>query len=623
MKDITGHHRSPSFQKRMFAFSSGRPPSEVMKGATRKEIQYKAVTALPEEMLQNIPNGDDGFSLFQGFQASIPLLDEMVSRNKKVKALENGESKNPDDDLPDAINRQKNTIIRKLDLLEIRKALAANEIREIDGRIGHLQTMRQVVFDKVANLEKEEIHLENSLQQVEIKLDEALELMKLESKQSKGQNHLLENEDFYDSNQDTPGFMSQSIYTKIQENPPRSGLSSKLDTRKAPTKTKLNRHSGGRKRKTMPTLQKYYQPGEEIRTIQAHSDMITSLDFDFPFGTMISASTDDSVKVWDLSKGRCVSNLAGHNAYVSCLQIEDNILATGSMDASVKIWDLSKIDMYDDTDDIMEEEEGQENLDGDNQTVKDFSTSTNRIGNSHDSCVYSLESHLGEISALHFQGNTLVSGSADKTIRQWDMQTGKCVQTLDVLWAAAQVVGSGTLYNDDPRWKKQMNSSAAYNSQGLSLSSAASFIGALQCYDAALATGTADGMVRLWDLRSGQVHRQLVGHTGPVTCLQFDDYHLATGSLDRSVRIWDLRTGTIFDAFAYDSPISSLHFDSKQIVTCNNESTVKIYDRVAERHWTCGAGEIESDAAKVETAKCIEGYLVEGREDGKIGIWSC
>jgi WD40 repeat protein len=44
-------------------------------------------------------------------------------------------------------------------------------------------------------------------------------------------------------------------------------------------------------------------------------------------------------------------------------------------------------------------------------------------------------------------------------------------------------------------------------------------------------------MVRLWDLRSGQVHRSLVGHTGPVTSLQFDDVHLVTGSADRSIRV--------------------------------------------------------------------------------------
>lgn len=33
------------------------------------------------------------------------------------------------------------------------------------------------------------------------------------------------------------------------------------------------------------------------------------------------------------------------------------------------------------------------------------------------------------------------------------------------------------------------------------------------------------------------MHRSLVGHTGPVTCLQFDDVHLVTGSLDRSIRV--------------------------------------------------------------------------------------
>jgi WD40 repeat protein len=44
-------------------------------------------------------------------------------------------------------------------------------------------------------------------------------------------------------------------------------------------------------------------------------------------------------------------------------------------------------------------------------------------------------------------------------------------------------------------------------------------------------------MVRLWDLRSGMVHRSLVGHTGPITALQFDDVYLVTGSQDRSIRV--------------------------------------------------------------------------------------
>jgi hypothetical protein len=38
-------------------------------------------------------------------------------------------------------------------------------------------------------------------------------------------------------------------------------------------------------------------------------------------------------------------------------------------------------------------------------------------------------------------------------------------------------------------------------------------------------------------VRTGQAHRTLLGHTGPVTCLQFDETHLISGSLDKSIRV--------------------------------------------------------------------------------------
>lgn len=40
-------------------------------------------------------------------------------------------------------------------------------------------------------------------------------------------------------------------------------------------------------------------------------------------------------------------------------------------------------------------------------------------------------------------------------------------------------------------------------------------------------------------MRTGQAHRTLIGHTGPVTCVQFDEYHLVSGSLDKSIRVSD------------------------------------------------------------------------------------
>ena len=37
------------------------------------------------------------------------------------------------------------------------------------------------------------------------------------------------------------------------------------------------------------------------------------MDFDIPFGTLITAALDNTVRVWDLSTGRCQGMLEGHN----------------------------------------------------------------------------------------------------------------------------------------------------------------------------------------------------------------------------------------------------------------------------------------------------------------------
>lgn len=308
------------------------------------------------------------------------------------------------------------------------------------------------------------------------------------------------------TDQDADEFMSKSIYEKL---PSASSTPSK---RKHKTM----------KRKSMPILHEHFEPGFMIREIKAHADNITAMDFDVPFGTMVSASMDDTVKVWDLNAGRCIGSLEGHTASVRTLQVEDNILATGSMDATIRLWDLSRAHY-----DPQGSQFGRDDEDDDGMAFEnpDDQPVDPPEGSMADCPLFTLESHVDEITVLHFRGNVLVSGSADKTIRQWDLVKGRCVQTLDVMWAAAQA--SVSIGTGEGAWRQTTRPATA----------SADFVGALQVFESALACGTADGMVRLWDLRSGQVHRSLVGHTGPVTCLQFDDVHLVTGSLDRSIRV--------------------------------------------------------------------------------------
>jgi len=60
-----------------------------------------------------------------------------------------------------------------------------------------------------------------------------------------------------------------------------------------------------------------------------------------------------------------------------------------------------------------------------------------------------------------------------------------------------------------------------------------------------LATGDGRGVVRLWDLSTGQVVRTFSGHTGAITTVTFspDGKLLLTASVDHEARIWDAQTG--------------------------------------------------------------------------------
>jgi len=326
---------------------------------------------------------------------------------------------------------------------------------------------------------------------------------------------------------------------------------------------------------------------------------------------------------------------------VRCLQVEENIVATGSMDASIRLWDLNQADYNphaaygsslsskpipeeDDESDVAHSTTGEELFTPTSDASRQYEPQGDAMADCH---TFTLSAHVAEVTALNFRGNTLVSGSADKTLRQWDLDKGRCVQTLDVLWAAAQASSlspssapsTATGASDAGGWWRPTG--------GRVQNAEADFVGALQVFETALACGTADGMVRLWDLRSGMVHRSLVGHTGPVTALQFDDVYMVTGSQDRSIRIWDLRTGNIHDAFAYDAPVTSMQFDARRIVAAAGEPVVKVYDKTDGRQWDCGAGVEDDDesrkASVVERVRIRDGYLAEGRRDGVIGVWSC
>ncbi|RMZ91755.1 hypothetical protein DV736_g1001, partial [Chaetothyriales sp. CBS 134916] len=611
--------RRPGAQRAVYSFTKQTPSELVRSKLSTAEIAHRAVTYISDEQLVNIPDDEYTYSLFQGFQASLPMSDSESEHrkghrrrgSKAQKLLQTGDVQEDGPPSMQHIKKKRNQANHQLEMMGIRKHMCSAEITEIDNKIANLNHMRGIVLDRLAALEHDELEAENELVQFDNQIEDMQEELDGQAGLAESTSTLAPDRADTPESQTIDGsFMSESIYEKL----PAANWS----------KSAKRRPKAATKPKSMPVLHEHLDPGSSLKTLPAHNDTITALDFDIPFGTMVTAALDDTVRVWDLNLGRCMGFLEGHTASVRCLQVDDNLVATGSRDATIRLWDLSRAryepyehkvsytnpDQPDEEDDEAALGFGNEGEDAPPPPPHDAMA---------DCALFTLEAHVDEVTALHLRGDILVSGSADKTLRQWDLVKGRCVQTLDVLWAAAQA--SATINSSATAWKPT----------GRTTNANADFVGALQCFDAALACGTADGMVRLWDLRSGQVHRSLVGHTGPVTCLQFDDTHMVTGSADRSIRIWDLRTGSIHDAFAYDLPITSMMFDARQIVSAAGEDVVKVYDKTDGRQWDCGQGATISveermegrTTSVVERVRIKDGYLVEGRRDGEVGVWSC
>lgn len=521
-------------QRSVFSMARANPREIVRSNFSTTEIQQRALSYVPDELLRNIPETNNSYSLFQGFKASQPEDTQQKkgrhsrhgSRSQKLLADGKGE----DPGLSE-LKTKKHGLDHRLEMMGVRKNMCVSEILELDKKIANLNTMRKLVVERLAGLEQEENDLEHEVTEVEHKLEDMQELlddaaaMAIKSPALGPVKEVADDESAEAQAMDA-SFMSESIYEK---------LPSPKKKRKMP------------RRVSMPILHEHLEPGSRMREFQAHNDMITALDFDVPFGTMVSAGLDDTLRVWDLNAGRCIGLLEGHLSSVRCLQVEESIVASGSNDATVRLWDLAQADYTPPTSNRIgqQQPEGQDHDREEGEAVDSeemFSAPADEIASTPppsslaDCPLYTLSSHVAEVTALHMSGTTLVSGSADKTLRQWDLETGRCVQTLDVLWAAAQASAVNPTFASNTNPASE-NGSWFRPTSGRQPAAEADFVGALQTFQSAVACGTADSVVRLWDLRSGMVQRSLIGHTGPITALQFDDVHLVTGSADRSIRV--------------------------------------------------------------------------------------
>ncbi|WP_350112499.1 WD40 repeat domain-containing protein [Nitrosomonas sp.] len=251
--------------------------------------------------------------------------------------------------------------------------------------------------------------------------------------------------------------------------------------------------------------------GQPILQIDSggHMAKIQDIFFTHDGNTLISASDDKTVRVWDIASGKTIRILRGQigpgdegKIYAAALSPDNRWLAVGG-------W-----------------LKGEDNR----HIIRLIDLLSGQV-------VHLLKGHRAVINALAFSADSrrLVSGSADNTARIWDVVSGANLQTLsghsDAIYAVA--------FSPDGHLA---------------------------------ATGSDDHSLKFWDSATGKLLADLPGHTDKVRSVTFtpDGRYLLSGSHDRTIRLWDGQTGAAIKVLAQqDSRVNSLSVsvDGSKVLT--------------------------------------------------------
>lgn len=281
-----------------------------------------------------------------------------------------------------------------------------------------------------------------------------------------------------------------------------------------------------------------------------HTAFVVSTQFSNDGKRLVSASGDNTAKVWDAESGRELKSFVGHSSYLMSAQFssDDRLIVTSSNDRTAKIWNART-------------GESLQTLTGHTDWVKD--------------AVFSPDSKL------------VLTVSGDRTARIWNSSTGT---TLHILRGHTNEVNSGVFTSDGSAvltassdgtarlWNADTGESLGVISVGPSKVTCAT----LSTGSSQIATGSEDGSLAIWNVASGE-RINLKGHEGNVSGLDFspDGTKIVSSSWDGSAIVWDAKTGRLLQVLkGHADQVRSAQFspDGNMVVTSSLDRTSRIWD---------------------------------------------
>ena len=318
-------------------------------------------------------------------------------------------------------------------------------------------------------------------------------------------------------------------------NSPRQDEPPELIARQAP-KVQAQRAAPQRSAAPPPTAARQMIEGDALdaectRIMEGHADMLYSCSWSKADGGgrwLVSASADQTLRVWDAVNGGSYQILEGHlGAVWSCsFSPRDGgrrWVLSGSRDKTSRVFDVET-----------------------------------------GLCVMVLQGHSGSVYACEWSegdsdGRFALTGSADKTLRVWYAETGECSMLLEghtasvccCAWSIADGGARWIVSGSDDETLRVWDLAEGQNCLLLE-----GHAGPVLCCKWSRASGgnkwilsgSWDKDLKLWDAQSGSVVKTFHGHSAPVYGCGWSPADggarwILSGSYDESLRLWDARSG--------------------------------------------------------------------------------
>ncbi|WVQ85951.1 hypothetical protein IAT38_008119 [Cryptococcus sp. DSM 104549] len=317
--------------------------------------------------------------------------------------------------------------------------------------------------------------------------------------------------------------------------------------------------------------------GQLRKRLDGHEGGVWTLEY--KGGTLVSGSTDRTVRVWDMDTLKLTHVFTGHTSTVRCLQIVEPVwdehtkefqppyplIVTGSRDSTLRVWRLPQKD---------DPRYEQMMFDPDSDS-EPLSVDENPFHK------HLLSGHTSAVRALACHGNICVSGSYDTTVKVWDIVKGTLLHTLNGHEAKVYSIvydryrnrcASGSMDNTVKVWDV-ITGECLHTLNGHT-----SLVGLLGLSPNYLVSAAADSSLRIWDPTSCQLKNVLASHGGAITCFQHDETKVVSGS-DGTLKLWDIRTGAfVRDLVVGISSVWQVAFNGNLLVAASNRNNQTVFD---------------------------------------------